>query len=156
GASEVIPEEFETSVEIFTRVLATFLVPRDVIVQFTEKVRADGYRMLRSVSIGDSPLADLKKYAPDLEISVFRVKPSSAVAGKSLAETDLRKLHGLSVLAIRRNSELLANPAGETCLAGGDVVIVLGAREKIASAAALFGAEEEKLGMNLRDETQTY
>jgi len=36
GADEVIPEEFETSVEIFSRVLHNFLIPSDDINRFIE------------------------------------------------------------------------------------------------------------------------
>ena len=48
GADEVIAEEFETSVEIFTVVLNKYFVPRDRIESFITDVRADGYQMLRS------------------------------------------------------------------------------------------------------------
>ena len=34
GANEVIPEEFETSIEIFTRVLMEYLVPHEEIERF--------------------------------------------------------------------------------------------------------------------------
>lgn len=49
GADEVIPEEFETSIEIFTRVLEEYLVPRNEIQRHVEQVRADGYKMFRNV-----------------------------------------------------------------------------------------------------------
>ncbi len=48
GADEVIPEEFETAVEIFIRVLNHYLVPQQEIDRFMTEVRADGYQMLRS------------------------------------------------------------------------------------------------------------
>jgi CPA2 family monovalent cation:H+ antiporter-2 len=47
GADEVIPEEFETSVEIFTRVFMKYLVPNDEINKFISEVRSDSYEMLR-------------------------------------------------------------------------------------------------------------
>ncbi len=50
GADEVVPEELETSVEIFTRVLAKYLVPKDEIEEFVAVVRSDGYKMLRNIS----------------------------------------------------------------------------------------------------------
>ena len=50
GANEVIPEEFETSIEIFTRVLAKYLIPRDQIEALVAEIRADGYEMLRSLA----------------------------------------------------------------------------------------------------------
>ncbi|MEW6754986.1 MAG: cation:proton antiporter [Candidatus Latescibacterota bacterium] len=57
GADEVIPEEFETSVSIFARVLARYLVPRDQIERLAAQVRADGYRMLRDPAAGAAALA---------------------------------------------------------------------------------------------------
>lgn len=42
GADEVIPEEFETSVEIFSRVLSRYLVPQDEIERLIAQVRTDG------------------------------------------------------------------------------------------------------------------
>ena len=50
GANEVIPEEHETSVEIFARVLSKYNVPRERIESFVDHIRLDGYEMFRSVS----------------------------------------------------------------------------------------------------------
>ncbi|HLM00773.1 MAG TPA: cation:proton antiporter, partial [Pyrinomonadaceae bacterium] len=51
GANEVIPEEFETSIEIFSRVLLRYGVDRHTIENQIERVRRQGYEMLRSPSI---------------------------------------------------------------------------------------------------------
>jgi len=48
GADEVIPEEFETSVEIFTRVLQAYAVPSDSVKKLVGEIRADNYEALRS------------------------------------------------------------------------------------------------------------
>jgi monovalent cation:H+ antiporter-2, CPA2 family len=50
GANEVIPEEYETSVEIFTRVMHRYQVPADAIARFVDVVRARGYDLLRTTS----------------------------------------------------------------------------------------------------------
>lgn len=47
GADEVIPEEFETSMEIFARVLTKYLIPREEIERLLAEVRADGYDILK-------------------------------------------------------------------------------------------------------------
>ncbi len=54
GADEVIPEEFETSIEIFSRVLDRYLIPKDSIEQLVTRIRQDGYEMFRSFSDGTS------------------------------------------------------------------------------------------------------
>jgi len=50
GANEVVPEEYETSVEIFARVLVRYNVPRERIESFINHTRSDGYEMFRSIS----------------------------------------------------------------------------------------------------------
>jgi CPA2 family monovalent cation:H+ antiporter-2 len=53
GATQVIPEEFETSIEIFARVLGTYGVTPAVIQQEAEAVRGAGYEVLRSAAPPD-------------------------------------------------------------------------------------------------------
>ncbi len=48
GAHEVVSEEYETSIEIFTRVLTAYSVPRDDIERVITEIRTDRYEMLRS------------------------------------------------------------------------------------------------------------
>src|SRR3990172_2960055 len=47
GADEVIPEEFETSIEIFSRVLHRYNFPRNVIMDMIDKIRSGSYTALR-------------------------------------------------------------------------------------------------------------
>jgi CPA2 family monovalent cation:H+ antiporter-2 len=138
GATEVIPEEFETSVEIFARVLAKYLVPRDEIERLTAEVRSDGYQMFRSLSRESVSFSGLKLQLPDVQVCVVRVDKTSPLAGKSLAQIELRKKYQVAVLAIRRDSGILTSPPGEMPLAVNDVLFVLGPPEKIALVADLF------------------
>jgi len=138
GADEVIPEEFETSVEIFTRVLTKYLVPKDEIEEFIAVVRSDGYRILRNISGEATSFSDLKLQLPDVEISSLRIGVRSSIAGKSLSQIELRRRYGITVLAIRRNSKILSNPDGDIQLYANDVLFVLGPPERIAGVTDLF------------------
>ena len=144
GANEVIPEEFETSVEIFTRVLMEYLIPHDQIEQFIAEVRADGYKMFRTLPKDAPPVSDLKVHFPDLEISVLWVDPKSPFVGKSLAEIALRGTYEVTVLAVRRNEQILTNPHGELRIEFDDEVYLLGNPEKIAQVADLFDNPESQ------------
>ncbi|HOW99791.1 MAG TPA: cation:proton antiporter, partial [Deltaproteobacteria bacterium] len=91
GADEVIPEEYETSIEIFSRALSEYLIPRDDIERMIGELRSGGYEMLRSLS-GDatsSSLAGLR--IPDFKITTLKVKPGSRAAGRTLTDLELRK-----------------------------------------------------------------
>jgi len=137
GADEVIPEEFETSVEIFTRVLAKYFIPRDEIERLVAEVRSDGYEMFRSLSKESSSFSDLKLHLPDVEISTLRVAERSPLVGKSLAEIELRKKYGVTVLAIRRDSQILSNPNVNMPFCANDMLFVLGTPDKVAEVASL-------------------
>jgi CPA2 family monovalent cation:H+ antiporter-2 len=138
GADEVIPEEFETSVEIFTRVLAKYFIPKGEIQRLVAEVRSDGYEMLRDFSKGSSSFCDLKFELPDVDINTFRISTGSPLIGKTLAEIALRARYGVSVVAIRRDAEILSNPGGETPFRQNDEVFVLGSPEKIGEATSLL------------------
>lgn len=138
GADEVIPEEFETSIEIFSRVLAKYLIPRNQIEKFINEIRSDSYEMFRSVPKDVSPLPYLPLNFPELEICSFIINNDSLFADKSLAELDLRNKYGFSILAIKRNSEVIANPKAATILKSGDLIFVLTEHDKISELSELF------------------
>ncbi len=143
GADEVIPEEFETSVEIFTRVLAKYLIPRDEIERFVAEVRSHGYEMFRSISKASASLSDLKLQLHDVDISTFRIAQGSPLIGKTLAQMELRRRYGVSVVAIRRDSQILSNQGADTLLHSNDVLFVLGSSEKISEAINTFSSSNK-------------
>ena len=136
GANHVVPEEFETSVEIFSLVLAHYGVPRNDIERFIADVRNENYQMLRTLSPASAPPADLRLHIPDVEIATLRVGDSSPMAGQSLAELALRREHNVTLLGIRRESETIPNPGGDTRLCPGDLLILVGKPESLQALVA--------------------
>jgi CPA2 family monovalent cation:H+ antiporter-2 len=59
GANEVVPEEFETSLEIFARVLRTYGVPDATIRETAQAARNDHYEMLRERGATHTPIDTL-------------------------------------------------------------------------------------------------
>jgi CPA2 family monovalent cation:H+ antiporter-2 len=142
GADEVIAEEFETSVEIFTVVLNKFFVPRDRIESFITDVRANGYQMLRSRNAEQGTLTDLVRHIPDVTITTLTVEPGSPLDGTTLGEISLRKRYNLLVLAIRRRENIITGLSGETRLEAGDSAIIYATPEDIAKGAVLFTGQK--------------
>jgi CPA2 family monovalent cation:H+ antiporter-2 len=142
GADEVIAEEFETSVEIFTVVLNKFFVPRDRIDSFITDVRANGYQMLRSRNIDQGTLTDLVRHIPEVTITTLTVEPGSPLDGTTLGEISLRKRHNLLLLAIRRDENIITGLSGETRIEAGDSAIIYATPEDIAKGAMLFTGQK--------------
>ncbi|HPM37690.1 MAG TPA: cation:proton antiporter [candidate division Zixibacteria bacterium] len=142
GANEVIPEEFETSIEIFTRVLSRFLVPRDEIERLISEIRSDSYEMLRTVSHPAPRMADLPAGISDVEITSVRVVPDSPFAGRNLAQLNLRARCGVNILAIRRGEQVTANPGADAVVEAEDVLYMLGSPAACLAAEQLLRPEE--------------
>ena len=139
GAHQVIPEEFETSVEIFAQVLHQYLVPRDIVENCIREVRKDAYEVLRDPALPSPSRAELDRLLSDVAFETYRVEQGSEVDGRSLAGSRLRTLTGATLVALQKGSgSLLSNPDPEALLEQGDVVMLLGSAPQLAAAARLF------------------
>jgi len=94
--------------------------------------------MFRSLSKDFRGISDLRLNLTDVEISTLRVGKRSPSVGKSLAEIELRKRYGVTILAIRRDLQILSNPGGDTKLYANDVLVILGPPNRIAGVTGLF------------------
>lgn len=139
GADEVIPEEFETSIEIFARVLVKYLIPRNQIEKFIQEIRSADYQMFRTLADDISPMQNLKLQFPDLRLSSFIIDENSQLAGKSLGELDVRNKYGFSIFAIKRKNEVINNPNAATVLQKDDFVLILTKSDEIPKLNEIFG-----------------
>lgn len=130
GADEVIPEEFETSIEIFTRVLYKYLIPRQEIEKLTEDIRASRYEMLRAPK-PRGKITDLHRYFADVEITTVSLPESSWMVGKTLTELNLRKEMGITLLATREEKAMNPNPPANYELKANSDLIVMGSCESV-------------------------
>lgn len=134
GADHVIAEEFETAIEIFTRVLERYRIPRNVIRAQTTLLRGEDYRMLRA------PVASTEagRLATDLlaqgTSELFRLDPSSPAVGQTLSSLDLRRRSGASVIALVRGDTSWTSPPPDLTLDAGDTLVLVGAHAEIEAA----------------------
>jgi CPA2 family monovalent cation:H+ antiporter-2 len=131
GANEVIPEEFEASVEIFSRILSRYLLPEEEIHRFVDEIRADGYAMFRNLSKHATACPNIGACMPDMDLRSLRVHESSPLAGKTIAEADLGNKYRVTVLAVRRDAEIISIPPPEFGLQPEDILFIVGPPEKM-------------------------
>ncbi len=130
GANQVIPEEFETAIELFERVLKKLLIPKGEIEAAISRIRDDNYGIFREKEEnGSFTLTDM---IPDVEIVALKAGNFHLFPGNSLKEIHLRKLYGLTVVAVKRAGEIIENPGAGFIFEPEDIVYVLGKPEKIA------------------------
>ncbi|WP_341225369.1 cation:proton antiporter [uncultured Arcticibacterium sp.] len=130
GADDVIPEEFETSIQIFAHILQNFLVPESDIEQLVEKVRADNYQLFKG------ELKRPKTYRPnnlaDFNITCLRMSAdSNKFLGEPLDELHLRFEYGINILGIKRKNEMLESIQPTEVLKQGDILYIQGSQSQI-------------------------
>ncbi|TXK71031.1 monovalent cation:proton antiporter family protein [Mesonia sp. HuA40] len=131
GADEVIPEEFETSVEIFSRVMHNFLIPEEDIHHFVEYIRADNYELLQNKKELIRTY-NPKPTHPEFNITCVRViRDSGKLIQKPLSQLNLRENFGVNILAIKRKGIMIDNVGPEEKIMQHDLVFINGNPENI-------------------------
>jgi len=131
GAAEVVPETLEASLMLASHALVLVGVPLNRVLKRIRQARSQRYRLLRGFFHGMSDRDEDEDSQPRLH-SVW-LTPGAAAVGQTLAELDLEVL-GCEVSAIRRRGIRAVEPAPETRLEEGDVVVVLGDPEAVSAA----------------------
>ena len=146
GADQVIAEEFETSIEIFSRVLHQYHIPGNIIANQINMVRFDGYKMLRGLSLDQEKIGRLAALFAAATVDNVQIPPECACIGKTLRDLDIRRLSGATVIAIVRNGEAATNPGPDFTLDGDDIVVLMGAHKELDAAVELLTQKPEGNG----------
>ncbi|HET9530908.1 MAG TPA: cation:proton antiporter [Blastocatellia bacterium] len=134
GADQVIPEEFETSIEIFSRVLREYGVARNVIQREVEGIRREGYQMLRQPAGPVIEVSDLAEALGTASTETMFIQSGSPAIGRTLGELDLRKQTGATVIAAIRAGHSEINPGPGFKFEPDDIIVLLGSPEEIEQA----------------------
>ncbi|HBH22750.1 MAG TPA: potassium transporter KefB [Cytophagales bacterium] len=134
GANEVIPEEFETSIEIFTRVLNRYLVPEDKIQSFIYDVRSNNYNALREPESLPSNLGrpTIRNIPEAALITLKAEQGQNKVVGKSVADARLREEYDINILAIKRNKEFITKIMPDEVIRQDDELFLFGKPDDIS------------------------
>ncbi|MFP6637802.1 MAG: cation:proton antiporter [Nitrospinaceae bacterium] len=126
GADEVIPEEFETSIEIFSRVLRDYRIPNNIIEQQVELIRLEGYSMFRGLSLNSENLKKFSTYLTATLTESYLVMESSWAREKTVEEIDVTARMGAIIIAVVRKNKSHPNPGPEFIVLPGDILILFG------------------------------
>jgi CPA2 family monovalent cation:H+ antiporter-2 len=138
GAQEVVQPEFEASLEMGAHMLLKLGDSAYAVTQSVNRYRSGRYRDILPERSEYWGAANLEAAIQGLERHWYEIDRASALAGKSLAQSNIRRLSGAMVMAIERDRQLLRYPAGETVLAEGDRLLVVGNFEEHAAFQSLF------------------
>ena len=132
GADEVIPEEFETSIEIFCRVLRDYRIPNNIIEQQVELIRMEGYSMFRGLSLNTESLKKFSTYLTATLTESYVILEDSWICGKTLGEINISS--GSTIIAVVRKNQPHPNPESEFLILSGDTLILFGSHMQLNKA----------------------
>ncbi len=130
GANEVIPEEFETSLEIVTRLLRILSVPGNIVAAQLRILRDEGYRILRDPAMRAAEGRRLSAVLTAGTSQTFLVLPDSKAEGKTLVELAVADDH-VAVPAMLRDGKPISPPSVNEPLMAGDTLFLVGAHEDL-------------------------
>ena len=133
GATEVVPEALEASLMLASHALVLVGVPINRVLKRIRQTRSQRYSLLRGFyrGITDRDHDEEDEHQPRMH-SVLLAAGAAAI-GRTLDDLDLDSLN-CEVSAIRRRGIRALEPAPETRLEEGDVVVVLGLPEAVTAA----------------------
>ena len=131
GADQVIPEEFETSIEIFSRVLRDYRTPRNIIEQQVELIRLEGYSVFRGLSLNTESLKKFSTYLTATLTESYLVLEDSWACEKMLRDINISAKTGAVVIAVVRKNKPHPNPDPELVVLTGDIFILLGSHVQL-------------------------
>lgn len=154
GADTVIPEEFETSLQIFSKVLSHYHVPLNVIMKQVALLREESYSMLRKTETEEiHRLTHLDEVLQAGLVETYFVSEENPCTNTSLAEMNLRARTGATIISIVRKGATITNPEPTERLLPGDTVVLTGKHYAIDAAIQVF--EEMKCIENNENTEET-
>jgi CPA2 family monovalent cation:H+ antiporter-2 len=134
GAEQVIPEEFETSLQIFNIVLKRFHVPLNVIMKQVSILRGEAYSMMRKEGTAITPLININELLAAGITETFFVDENNKYCNKSLIEINLRAKTDATIIAIVRDKKTITNPSGKEILQPNDTLVITGNHKAVDDA----------------------
>lgn len=149
GAREVVQPEFEASLELSSHLLNGLGVPLPIIQREVQQIRNSRYHDLRPERLPAQVSRELQAAMQDMNRKWVTLPEGSPLAGMTLEETDLRRLTGVSLMAIRRSEdEEIDYPDAHTLLQEGDRLLVVGEPDELVAFAELAKGEAAVPGAN--------
>jgi len=142
GAREVVQPEFEASLELSNHLLVGTGLASVLVQQEMTAIRNSHYLELRPERSQDDVSRDLQAAAQDLNNRWYNLPDPSPLQGLSLEEADLRRLTGVTLMAIRREAgEMVDYPEPGTPMMQGDRLLLIGEPDEITAFENLATGE---------------
>ncbi len=143
GADDVIPEEFETALQIFRKVLEKFHIPLNVIMKQTTLLREESYRFLRKEGVDMSAFTHLDEILAQGLTETYYVNDDNIHINKNLTEINLRAKTDATIIAIVREGKTISNPSAKEMILVADTLVIYGTHLSVDKAIEVLNKTEQ-------------
>jgi monovalent cation:H+ antiporter-2, CPA2 family len=143
GANEVIPEEFETSLQIFSKVLEKFHIPLNVIMKQVSILRGESYNLMRKETRDIHSFVHLDEILAAGLTDTYYVTEENNHIGKTLRELNLRAATDATIIAIVRGNRSIPNPPVKEKIEVKDTLVVTGTHLAVDKAFDYLNGKSE-------------
>ena len=141
GATDVVVEEFEASLELFAKALDSYQIPANRIWRQVESVRTEHYGLLRGTAAPDLRLDALKHLGIHDALELFEVEEGALAVGATPTTLELRRRTGAVQIAVVRQGKPIYQRDPSFRYEVGDTVVLVGDSDSLSQAMPLFRAE---------------
>lgn len=138
GATDVVVEEFEVSIELFAKALESYRIPINRIWQEAATVREEHYGLFRGTAEPDLRLDALKHLGIHDALELVEISEGAKVIGMSATSVRLRRQTGAVQIAVVRDGQPMYRREPDFHYRAGDTVVLVGDRDSLDRAIALF------------------
>jgi len=139
GADDVIPEEFETSIQIFSRVLKMFHIPNSIILAQSNIIRNKSYGVFREVRYTQEAFDQISQILAQGTIETYYIGARNPIIGRSIRDVNLKAKSGAMIINIIRNNQTITNPPSDFVLQAADQLILFGSHDAIDLGLKILG-----------------
>lgn len=143
GATEVVVQEFEATLELFARVLEFYAVPSNTIQHELEALRSQHYGALRGTTAADLKLDALRHLGIHAALDLVEIEEGAQAVGENATSLNLRQVTGAVVIAVVREGKALYRASPEFQFRAGDTVVLVGDTDALDRGGAYFRAAPE-------------
>lgn len=133
GANEVVQPEFEAALEMGAHMLLKLGDTPQAVQQTVNRYRSGRYRDILPARADYWGWADLETMIAGMEHQWYTLAEDSPIVSQTLAQSNIRRNTGVTIMAIERDRRTLRYPAGQVSLLAGDRLLAVGTSETLQS-----------------------
>jgi CPA2 family monovalent cation:H+ antiporter-2 len=138
GASVVIYEEYETSLGLTVSALEKMNYSRTEIETIAKLIHSNQFEILRESCHEQTTCRTIISSLKQSEIDWIKVLPEHSFCNKTIAESNIRRNTGVSIISVAKKNMHITNPTPDIILESEDIISVMGQNEQIEKLKQLI------------------